>query len=144
METDFNAIPFHISSQTPATPLVKTSSNQEGRVRVRVATTNDAIKLAASIPNSIPLRVSSDQGGRATLRVATTNETIKLATSIKIEENTNPYDGEYVVDPSFETQILNTKNKTLSDDITVTPIGVQRVSNLSGGITVYIGGIANG
>jgi len=50
------------------------------------------------------------------------------------------YDGEYVVDPSFDQQTLQTKNKTMEDDVTVNAIMVSRTTNLSGGYTVYIGG----
>jgi len=53
------------------------------------------------------------------------------------------YDGEYVAKPSFETQTLHTKNKVLTNDVTVNAIEVSRVSNLQGGKTVYIGGIIN-
>lgn len=51
------------------------------------------------------------------------------------------YSGDYEVNPTFESQTLETKNKTLTDDILVNAIEVQSVSNLSGGRTVYIGGI---
>lgn len=51
------------------------------------------------------------------------------------------YEGEYEVNPDFSTQILQTKNKAMRDDVTVHPIEVQRVSNAKGGKTVYIGGI---
>lgn len=54
---------------------------------------------------------------------------------------TDTYDGNYEVEPAFESQTLGTKNKTLTDDILVKAIEVQSVSNLSGGRTVYIGGI---
>lgn len=55
-----------------------------------------------------------------------------------------PYDGDYVVDPKFATQVLETENKLLLENVEVNPIEVSRVSNLSGGTTVYIGGIING
>lgn len=51
------------------------------------------------------------------------------------------YDGPYEVDPSFENQILETSHKLMLEDVDVHPIEVARVTNLSGGITVYIGGI---
>lgn len=50
------------------------------------------------------------------------------------------YRGETEVIPSFESQTLETKNKTLATDIEVHPIQVSVTSNLSGGNTVYIGG----
>lgn len=50
------------------------------------------------------------------------------------------YDGDYIVDPTFEQQILATRNKTMEDDVTVNAITVSRTTNASGGYTVYIGG----
>ena len=52
----------------------------------------------------------------------------------------NTYDGPYVVDPKFVQQVLETQYKTMVDDVTVHAIEVSRVSNPSGGNTVYIGG----
>lgn len=56
----------------------------------------------------------------------------------------DPYTGDYVVDPSFVKSTLPTKDKLLLEDVTVNPIEVARVSNPSGGKTIYIGGITNG
>ena len=56
----------------------------------------------------------------------------------------DPYEGDYNVKPNFSLQTLETKRKFLSEDITVEPIEVSRVSNPSGGKTIYIGGIFNG
>ena len=56
----------------------------------------------------------------------------------------NPYQGEYTVEPGWESQTLETQNKTLTDDITVNAIYFSEVSNPSGGKTVYIGGEFNG
>ena len=53
------------------------------------------------------------------------------------------YDGEYEVDPSFDTQVLQTRRKLMENDLTVNAIEVSRVSNQYGGKTVYIGGIIN-
>ena len=54
------------------------------------------------------------------------------------------YTGEYDVDPKFTAQKLATNGKKMRDDVTVEAIEVQRVSNTSGGRTVYIGGLING
>lgn len=55
-----------------------------------------------------------------------------------------PYKGTYVVDPDFVGTTLKTKDKVLSEDVVIHSIEVARVSNPSGGTTVYIGGITNG
>lgn len=54
------------------------------------------------------------------------------------------YRGDYIVEPDFTEQVLATKNKMLTDNVKVSAIEVQRVSNTSGGRTVYIGGLING
>lgn len=51
------------------------------------------------------------------------------------------YKGQYIVDPNFSTQVLPTGNKRMTDDVQINAIEIQRVSNLAGGRTVYIGGI---
>lgn len=55
-----------------------------------------------------------------------------------------PYTGDYIVDPDFATQTLETKEKYMLDNVTVNPIEVARVSNPAGGRTIYIGGEING
>ena len=69
-----------------------------------------------------------------------------LSTSVveTVSVGGNPYTGDYVVDPSFVKSTLPTKDKLLLEDVTVNPIEVARVSNPSGGKTIYIGGITNG
>lgn len=50
------------------------------------------------------------------------------------------YDGEYVVTPKpFIEQTLETKNKSLVDDVTVLEIPYSEVTNPQGGITANIG-----
>lgn len=50
-----------------------------------------------------------------------------------------PYDGNYVVTPRIDEQIMATKHKVMSDDVTIKAIPFFDVSNTSGGSTVYIG-----
>lgn len=76
----------------------------------------------------------------------TTEQENLILTSVK-SVTTNiegeKYKGEYVVTPSFDSQILNTSGKTLQRDIEVEAIYVGQIQNASGGNTVYIGGIIN-
>ena len=46
--------------------------------------------------------------------------------------------------PQFTPQELATAQKQMIDDVTIEAIEISRVSNPSGGKTVYIGGIING
>lgn len=56
------------------------------------------------------------------------------------EEQIEEYEGTYVVEPIFESQTLETSGKKMADDLTVNEIAVRTVQNLSGGMTVTIGG----
>ena len=49
------------------------------------------------------------------------------------------YTGAYVVDPRKVEQVLETKNKSMRDDVTVNPIFYAETSNLGGGLTAVIG-----
>ena len=51
----------------------------------------------------------------------------------------NPYEGPYEVIPAFDDQILETAEKTMSDDVVVKEIPVAEVSNPAGGLTLTIG-----
>ena len=50
------------------------------------------------------------------------------------------YSGNYAVTPSFEKQVLSSKNKILLNDVQVAAIAVTRTTNSADGITVTIGG----
>jgi hypothetical protein len=49
------------------------------------------------------------------------------------------YTGEYVVDPRKVEQILETRNKSMREDVTINPIFYAETSNTSGGLTAVIG-----
>ena len=49
------------------------------------------------------------------------------------------YTGAYEVDPRKVEQVLETKNKSMRDDVTVNPIFYAETSNLGGGLTAIIG-----
>lgn len=83
---------------------------------------------AIATPHSISGRLSSTQR-------------ITGAIVIPTYVDVDLYSGDYDVSPDFTGKTLDTANKTLTDNITVKPIEVQTMSNSSGGLTVYIGGI---
>lgn len=49
------------------------------------------------------------------------------------------YKGEYTVVPTFDAQTLQTKSKTMRDDVTVESIPFSEVTNPQDGITLTIG-----
>ena len=49
------------------------------------------------------------------------------------------YEGEYSVTPRFVEQKLETKDKLMTDDVTVEIIPAHEVTNPAGGLTVTIG-----
>lgn len=55
--------------------------------------------------------------------------------------NGQTYTGATEIEPDFDGAILETAHKLVMDNINIHPIQVESVSNLSGGRTVYIGGI---
>lgn len=50
-----------------------------------------------------------------------------------------PYEGTYVVRPTLSLQVMPTKGKEMTDDVTVEGIPIESVSNTAGGNTVIIG-----
>lgn len=65
----------------------------------------------------------------------------KMSGKVKSAE-TKPlpeYEGEYVIDPKFEDITLETKKKSLYDDMTVKAITTLEVDNEQGGTTFIIG-----
>ena len=50
------------------------------------------------------------------------------------------YEASYEIEPKTNSQKLDTKNKTMRDDLIIKPIPYYEVSNTANGITVTIGG----
>lgn len=50
----------------------------------------------------------------------------------------DPYEGDYIVTPRVVEQTMPTKDKRMTDDVTIKGIEIHRVKNSSGGTTVYI------
>jgi hypothetical protein len=61
---------------------------------------------------------------------------VEKAVAVGVESNT--YNGSYVVIPTVEGQLMETKNKYMKDDVNVRPIPFYSVGNNSGGNTVFI------
>lgn len=75
-------------------------------------------------------RISGSITGKG--RIAGTIETAK----------TKPlpwYEGEYVITPKFTEQVLETKQRSMSDDVTVEKITTLEVDNEAGGVTYIFG-----
>lgn len=71
------------------------------------------------------------------------NSTVRIDFDVSVEMGSAgrlpDYDGSYEVTPRLVEQVLPTKDKSMTDDLTVKEIGVLRVTNPSGGDTVTIG-----
>lgn len=61
------------------------------------------------------------------------------ALPVRVIDVTDWYEGDYVVDPRFYAQVLETRNLAMHEDVTVRPIRVEPVENYKGGYTVWIG-----
>lgn len=64
---------------------------------------------------------------------------LEIGTIIRVGGDFPDYEGEYEITPKITEQVLETKNKSLLDNITVFQIPYASVSNPSGGNTVTIG-----
>lgn len=49
------------------------------------------------------------------------------------------YEGEYDITPTFEQQVLETKQKSMSDNVTVEKITTLEMDNDAGGVTYIFG-----
>ncbi len=67
-----------------------------------------------------------------------TDNTMTFDLSIPHDVTTQLYDGEYEVVPKTYGQTLNTANKKMVDDLTITAIPYFETSNEADGKTVYI------
>lgn len=65
---------------------------------------------------------------------------VKAKVSIPHIMAMEPYTGDYDVIPIFTDITLETRGKSMTDDVTVTSIPVKKVTNFTGGYTVTIGG----
>lgn len=65
---------------------------------------------------------------------------LSLVGKVSIPTGYKYYKGNYTVKPKVNTQILETKDKLVAEDIKVESIPYYEVSNLQGGTTIIIGG----
>jgi hypothetical protein len=63
----------------------------------------------------------------------------KVESAVTVGASGESYDGSYVVIPEVKEQQMKTKNKYMTDDVTIEAIPYAEVSNTSDGITVTIG-----
>lgn len=79
-----------------------------------------------------------------TLEISPEEYSLEISAAEVVNSSGLPYEGDYLVHPDFTGTTLPTKGKVLFEDVEVKPIAVSRVTNPSGGKTVYIGGTTNG
>ena len=91
---------------------------------------------------AVPMRVSTTA---VSVPVSVSDDGVNIAVGIGAAYTLvegKPYEGETIVDPIlYNPVILETKDKLVSEDITVNPIRILDVDNPAGGYTVTIGKI---
>lgn len=92
-----------------------------GQIKVQAATITGTILQTGAISGAL------SQEGRLTGNLATAYST-----------SAQKYEGEYEVTPTVNGQTLETKQKLMTDDVTIHAIPFFEVGNNSGGNTVYI------
>lgn len=94
-----------------------------------------------TLPIPVKLKIAeSSQEYKLDMKVLSPRYSLTTGTVI-VSSTSEEYDGDYAITPNFDEQVLNTKYKFLKQDLTVEAIPVSRTTNLSGGTTIYIGGI---
>ena len=89
----------------------------------------------------IMLELDVSTSGAYELDVGLDDYGLDLESAIVINQyNADPYTGDYTVIPRRENIVLPTRNKAMTDDVTVLEIPYVAVSNPSGGKTYTIGG----
>lgn len=69
-------------------------------------------------------------------------ETLKLKINMAYKANVyKHYDGGYIITPKITSQLLETKNKVMDDDVSIEEIYFNETENSSNGLTVQIGEI---
>ena len=82
----------------------------------------------------------TESTGRLKCTIHSTRPSLKGVIRIGKGASAEYYDGETIVKPiPWDPQVLDTKNKLMPDDVTVLAIPYFETSNLSDGLTVYIG-----
>ena len=96
-----------------------------------------SIKGSIASKKSIKGSIASKKSLKGSI---TTKEKISGFVNVGGTIRQESYDGSYEVTPTIEQQILQTKNKTMINDLTIKSIPYSEVTNTSNGITVTIGG----
>ena len=93
--------------------------------------------LLAEIPIVVKFKVKEDDPIRFKV---TDDESVKFKIDSMIAiGGAERYEGEYVITPkAYDEQILETKDKIMSNDVVVLKVPKYETTNLSGGYTVYI------
>lgn len=72
-----------------------------------------------------------------------TDPEVEFTFDLKVDYGTGgrlpDYEGEYTITPKISSFTLPTKNKSMTDDLTITQVPYEQVENPSGGDTVIIG-----
>ena len=98
---------------------------------------NDTIRIV-SVAGDVaqPVNVISNDSIRPASIKDERMRAVKADTAI-VYYNADPYEGEYIITPKTEQQVMPTRNKQMRDDVTVKSVPYYETSNASG-TTVYI------
>lgn len=92
-------------------------------------------------PIIIPLEVATNEPGKDLTVVSDIEEiSLDMGASVNVEIiSGEKYEGETTITPkAYSETILATKNKVVRDNIHVLQVPYYEVSNVTGGLTVYI------
>lgn len=104
---------------------------------VTITRDNESIGLSGEYDGS-PIEIT--EAGKVNIKALIDEKKIPLEVNVNVASSVGEtYKGKYQVVPSVLEQTLETKNKYLIDNVTMSQIPYYTVSNESGGNTVTIG-----
>ena len=91
---------------------------------------------------ALRIEVRNEPSQRVNVVVTNTNQNVGVrqdVITIPVYKDVPEYEGAYDITPKVVEQRMATKNKLMTDNVTIRSIPFFNVSNDSGGSTVYIG-----
>lgn len=91
---------------------------------------------------ALRIEVRNEAVQKINLSVTNTNQNVGIrqdVITIPVYKDVPEYQGAYDITPKVVEQRMETKDKLMTDDVTIKSIPFFNVSNTSGGSTVYIG-----
>ena len=85
------------------------------------------------------IRLNVKPAGVVSVKIGAQSIGMTVVKAVLGEGGHKPSEGDYVVTPKVEAQMLETENKIMEQNVSIMGIPYYDVSNSAGGNTIYIG-----